>query len=280
MKQRVLLIFIFAIIAYTLSRSPLFVILAVAFAIFISKGKVLNKEELAKAEQLQAKSIALIVGYLLRENNKTGNTQIQRAKDGLVQVFQQFQTSQIDQVDYIQNAIDYDFDITTTINRLRNSLTPNQTKFNALNVVQAITSVYTYAIDSKGDEKFSSLMLSIGLGLGLPSNIVVFLIANFIEVDGSYGYGGYEGDYNDFYRQGSNYENYHSTSRNELEEAYKILNVDENVTKDQLKRAKRIMLSQWHPDKATPEQHDAFTEMSQKINGAYDLIAQHKGFEN
>jgi DnaJ like chaperone protein len=70
-----------------------------------------------------------------------------------------------------------------------------------------------------------------------------------------------------------------ATSRTSLQDAYRLLGVDESVSDNELKRTYRRLMSQHHPDKLVskglPEQmiKDA-TEKTQQIKAAYELIKE------
>lgn len=78
--------------------------------------------------------------------------------------------------------------------------------------------------------------------------------------------------------QSYGYSNFTYNRSNELKKAYEILGCDENVTKSELRKIKRNLMLKWHPDKAPEGKEKEFNEKFQEINWAYDLIADHKGF--
>jgi DnaJ like chaperone protein len=72
------------------------------------------------------------------------------------------------------------------------------------------------------------------------------------------------------------------TSTTALADAYKALGVTEKNTDQEIKRAYRKLMSQYHPDKligqGLPEDMIAVaTEQAKEIQVAYDLIKQHRG---
>lgn len=73
-----------------------------------------------------------------------------------------------------------------------------------------------------------------------------------------------------------------ATAKTSLEDAYRLLGVDESVNDTDLKKAYRRLMSQHHPDKLVskglPEEmiRDA-TEKTQQIKAAYDLLRQSRG---
>ncbi len=73
-----------------------------------------------------------------------------------------------------------------------------------------------------------------------------------------------------------------ATAKTSLEDAYRLLGVDESINDTDLKKAYRRLMSQHHPDKLVakglPEEmiQDA-TEKTQQIKAAYDLLRQSRG---
>lgn len=71
------------------------------------------------------------------------------------------------------------------------------------------------------------------------------------------------------------------SSANALEDAYKALGVNENSTDQEIKRAYRKLMSQYHPDKlmgqGVPEEMlSVATEQAKEVQTAYDLIKKHR----
>ncbi len=72
------------------------------------------------------------------------------------------------------------------------------------------------------------------------------------------------------------------SSANDLDDAYKALGVSKDASNQEIKRAYRKLMSQYHPDKLTgqgvPEDMIAVaTEQAKEIQVAYDLIKKHRG---
>lgn len=69
-----------------------------------------------------------------------------------------------------------------------------------------------------------------------------------------------------------------------IDDAYKALGITKNQTDQEIKRAYRKLMSQYHPDKligqGLPEDMIAVaTEKAKEIQGAYDLIKEHRGIK-
>jgi DnaJ like chaperone protein len=71
-------------------------------------------------------------------------------------------------------------------------------------------------------------------------------------------------------------------SANDIDDAYKALGVSKDASNQEIKRAYRKLMSQYHPDKlmgqGVPEDMIAVaTEQAKEIQVAYDLIKKHRG---
>ena len=65
------------------------------------------------------------------------------------------------------------------------------------------------------------------------------------------------------------------------DDAYQILEVDENASEEEIKKAYRRLAQVYHPDKVSnlgPEHQEAAKEKFQKLNDAYDRIKKARGF--
>ena len=62
-------------------------------------------------------------------------------------------------------------------------------------------------------------------------------------------------------------------------EAFNCLGVPYGAPWDDVKKAYRKLMRQWHPDKhgESPEAEQRATQKTQEITAAYELIAQHYG---
>jgi DnaJ like chaperone protein len=72
-----------------------------------------------------------------------------------------------------------------------------------------------------------------------------------------------------------------TSSANQLDDAYKALGVSKDASNQEIKRAYRKLMSQYHPDKlmgqGVPEDMIAVaTEQAKEIQVAYDLIKKHR----
>lgn len=73
-----------------------------------------------------------------------------------------------------------------------------------------------------------------------------------------------------------------ATSANALDDAYKALGVTKDSSDQEIKRAYRKLMSQYHPDKlmgqGVPEEMiSVATEQAKEVQVAYDLIKKHRG---
>jgi len=74
------------------------------------------------------------------------------------------------------------------------------------------------------------------------------------------------------------------SSEDELEEAYKALDIESSVTDKEVKTAYRRLMNQHHPDKLVskglPESMmEAAKERTREIRGAYEIIRERRGFK-
>lgn len=99
---------------------------------------------------------------------------------------------------------------------------------------------------------------------------------------------------NDYYNQNSNYNNnsnsnynnyeqyrQNNNSNDELEKAYKTLGLTPDATEEEIKSKKNKLLRKWHPDLYAQQGEEAIkkaTQNSQRINEAYDIIKEYRGF--
>lgn len=75
---------------------------------------------------------------------------------------------------------------------------------------------------------------------------------------------------------------FRTSSASDLDDAYKALGVNKEASNQEIKRAYRKLMSQYHPDKlmgqGVPEDMIAVaTEQAKEIQVAYDLIKKHRG---
>ncbi len=89
-----------------------------------------------------------------------------------------------------------------------------------------------------------------------------------------------QGGFNQQYSHGSAHQA--PPSRDQLEDAYKLLGIDESATAQELKRAYRKQMNEHHPDKLVakglpPEMMEVAKQKAQEIQAAYDLIKRERG---
>jgi DnaJ like chaperone protein len=77
---------------------------------------------------------------------------------------------------------------------------------------------------------------------------------------------------------------FEQVQKNDVEQAYKILNVTRSATQDQVKKAYRRLMNEYHPDKLAAkglpnEMMKAATEKTTQIQLAYEMIKKNKGWK-
>lgn len=92
---------------------------------------------------------------------------------------------------------------------------------------------------------------------------------------GGYSNGGYAGGQGGFNQ---------ASTQSQLDDAYKLLNVDKDADPKTIKRAHRKLMNEHHPDKLEakglpPEMKEMAKQKAQEIQSAYDLIKTAKGFK-
>jgi DnaJ like chaperone protein len=95
--------------------------------------------------------------------------------------------------------------------------------------------------------------------------------------------GGRFQDFNEYARQGGAGQRAGVQSGPDMNTAYSVLGVDKAASKEEIKRAYRRLMNQYHPDKLVAkglpeEMMQSAKEKTQAIKEAYDAIKKHKGF--
>lgn len=86
------------------------------------------------------------------------------------------------------------------------------------------------------------------------------------------------------YQQQRQYQAPPNLSAKKLKDAYAVLGIKENASQEEVKRAYRKLINQYHPDKLVAkglpeEMMKAATEKTQAIKEAYELIKERKGWK-
>lgn len=94
--------------------------------------------------------------------------------------------------------------------------------------------------------------------------------------------GGFGGHHQGSHQQSGNWQQ--ATSQDQLEDAYKVLGIEESSDARAVKRAYRKLMNEHHPDKLMakglpPEMMNVAKEKAQEIQNAYDVIKKEKGFK-
>lgn len=75
-----------------------------------------------------------------------------------------------------------------------------------------------------------------------------------------------------------------SVGKNELQQAYEILGVDENASFEDVKKAHKRLMFKYHPDRLAsqglpPEMVKVYTQKAKDIQVAFDVIKRYKGWQ-
>lgn len=264
-------------------------IIGAFIGLMIDKRAQRNTAQNAEIFHRQVTNLAEIIGSLLRRSGNATTSNINDAKTLFIEEISKTYpfldaheiASSIDRA-----ATDRNFDDNVSINSLRNTFALTSESRSAIYFITIVIYVYCNAVRTHGDQHLYDYIFALGTALGIPHPIIMVLLARSTDFGQN---GNRSGSWSDsYYTGGGSYNNDNSYQRNhynpnadtqkELQEAYKILGVDENVTKEELRKVKRRLLAKWHPDKAPDGKKDEYTEMSQKINAAIDLITVVKGF--
>lgn len=254
----------------------------------LDRRNTTSKQNTGEILQRQVTYMAQIIGVLLRETKRTSASDLSNAKRLFIQeitynyngVDVHTAAEEIEKV-----ALDADFPAGQALANLRNTVIYSFSKTGAT-IVVSIAGIYIAATRWDGTPDIKPLIMQIAMGLGLNAAIAdVLFEVNFSRYrassqgyQSSYGYGGYGGGYS--YNDSNNsYSSQQRSSQKELQDAFALLGVNEDVTQNELNRAKKRLLAKWHPDKAPSQDKLAeYTAMSQKINSAADIIAAYKRF--
>ncbi|RIY37962.1 DnaJ domain-containing protein [Psittacicella gerlachiana] len=280
---------VFGFIGLLIFQSFIGLLIGVGIGYFFQRRQSESDIRNAELFQRQVNNLAEIIGILLR---KTGNATRSNINDAKTLFGEEISRSfaHVDVHTAMQRledaATNSSYDESVSLNSLRNSLAMSVASRSGVYFLTIIIYVYCNAARTRGDDKFYDAMFTIGSALGIPPQIVAVLLMRATDYGNSQNaHGGYSWGQSDFgggqYNQQDSYNrNYYraADSQKELQAAYQTLGVTAEVTKDELRKAKRRLLAKWHPDKAPEGKKDEYTEMSQKINAAADLITAYKGF--
>ncbi|MFC6276869.1 DnaJ domain-containing protein [Psittacicella hinzii] len=291
---------VFALIGGLITNSIFGAIIGFVIGLYFDNRGIGSAGGNPETEARQYTYIAQIIGKILQITGKNSPRHIANAQRLFIQEISAGATGKVDvhaiseQISIVAN--DPSFQESLAINGLRNTLVNSYSRSPATVLAQIIHICYS-ASEGQVDNNFYQAIFTIAGAIGLPQQIAIVLLMRFANYgqeawgDGnpfgsySHGYGNGGSSYNQGgYGGGSGggYGGYNSRAaeaQKALEQAYSLLGVDRNVSKQELNRAKKRLLAKWHPDKAPDDSKRAeYTEMSQKINNAADLIAADRGF--
>ncbi|RIY32754.1 hypothetical protein CKF54_04275 [Psittacicella hinzii] len=267
-------------------------VIGILLGVYLEKKQRDNSAQNIEIYQRQVDNLAEIIGCLLR---KTGNATRSAVNDAKTLFGEEISNSYpyVDIVRALERldtaANDSSVDENISIGHLRNTMMMTQSR-SGVYFLTVIIYVYCNAVRTRGDDRLYSAIFTIGSALNIPPQITAVLLMRATDYGrnqsssqdswrDAFTGGGYQ-DNSGYERQQQNsYQNYYrADAQKELQAAYDLLGVSSNVTKEELRKAKRRLQAKWHPDKAPEGKKEEYNEMSQKINAAADLISAFKGF--
>lgn len=287
MNQRVGTAFIVALVILILTQNILFAFIAFLIANIFTRGG--SRIDPRTVRNTIASINADILGHLLRSEGLTSNSAINHAKSIFLEAYSDYISS--DEIHNIADRIEYaalnGINLNQAVSQMRltfSNINSGLSREQNFHYIAAMLHITASRCNHHLSQQVFNELTQIGFSMGIPLQICQLILMRF-NPEGSEAFqqffnnfqqGGYGHSYNSGYSDYQN--NYHQTHQAELQKAYEILGCDDTVTKAELRKIKRNLMAQFHPDKAPQGKEKEFNDKFQEINWAAEFVEKHKGF--
>jgi DnaJ like chaperone protein len=211
-------------------------------------------------QQYFFETVFLLMGHMAKADGRVSEDEIQAAR-GVMQQMRLNEAQKNQAIELFGKGKEASFDVDSQVKSYVQTAHGNRM---LSQMILEILVMFSMA-DGEMHDNEHALLLRIGLGLGFDESDVLRMLHR-AQAQQHWHQSGYQ-------QQGVNV----PPSRDALKDAYEMLEVDENVTDAEVKKAYRRQMNKHHPDKLTargmPEEMIKMaTEKTQEIKAAYELI--------
>lgn len=212
-------------------------------------------------------TVFAIMGHLAKADGRVSEQEINQAK-AVMDRMQLNDEQRQRAIDLFNEGKADDFPLDETVRRFAADVRRRK----QLILVLLEILLQTALADGTLDPAEEAILLKVAQGLGVPPSqfrkLLDMLLAR-AQFGGASGAGG-----------GSQAD----TSRPSLQQAYQVLGVSDQASRQEVKKAYRSLMSRHHPDKLAAkgvpdEMIRVATEKTAEISKAYDMIKEHRGFK-
>lgn len=270
---------------------PLIGLAVLIAAIYFNRGSLFtNPKQRLDLDNTQAQSLAHLVAWVLYRTGKNSPTNIERAVNSYVAHVGQYfpQTDPWPFANQIkENAINGTIDEALACSQLRNTFLLPAARINQGDFLGTLATIYEHAagIQEIFNDRFLVEFRNIGIAIGAQVQLVTLILFRFQMKAGAAGFSsaGFGGNYSGGYSYGGSsrggYQDYDPRSSSEYKKALDVLGLNDDCSEDDLRKKRRVLLRQWHPDKAPDGQEKLYEQKAQEINNAVSVVAEVKGFK-